>query len=63
MIQGFKTKTDKNGNTYTLEIDHEKKVYTVNAFPYSDYVVIGKRERLRMMEDLDAAGYRPRIQL
>lgn len=65
MKEYFRTKTDINGNTYALEIDHEKKEYTLsyNPFNYSDYVTIGKRERLRMIDRLNAAGYTTRIRL
>jgi hypothetical protein len=57
MKQYFKTKTDINGNTYTLEIDHDAKTYSENRLPAPDAVIIGKRERIRMMDELKRNGY------
>lgn len=61
MIQKFTTKRDRNGNRYTLVIDHERKTYArnFNPYDYSDYITIGKRDRLKLVEQLDANGYYP----
>ena len=52
MIQKFVTKRDANGNRYTLVIDHDRKTYARNYNPYnySDYITIGKRDRLKLVE-------------
>jgi len=59
MKQYFKTKTDINGNTYALEIDHDKKTYKTdyNIFNYTGYIKISKRDRQEMIKELDAYGY------
>lgn len=61
MIMTFKTKRDTNGNTYYLDIDTEKKTYTAdyNRYFAPDFtpIVIGKRDRHRMMDYLDENGY------
>ena len=59
MKEYFKTKTDVNGNTYSLEIDHDKKTYKTdyNIFNYTGYIKIGKRDRNEMIKQLDAYGY------
>lgn len=62
MLQRFRTKRDINGNTYTLTIDHTTKTYNrdYNPFNKSDYIEIGKRDRQRMIEELQTAGYTER---
>lgn len=57
MKEAFKTKTDRNGNTYTLEIDHDRKTFSRHTFPYSDNIIIGKRDLAGMVERLKMAGY------
>lgn len=59
MIQKFKTKRDRNGNTYTLVIDHSKQGYARNYNPWdtSEYIEIGKRDREKMIAQLEEAGY------
>lgn len=59
MKELFKTQRDINGNTYTLEIDHDARTYTTNynPFNYSDYMTIGKRERNRLINELKESGY------
>lgn len=61
MIQKFTTKRDTNGNRYTLVIDTDNKTYARNYNPlnYSDYITIGKRDRQKLIEQLDAEDYTP----
>ena len=60
MIQKFATKMDVNGNRYTLIIDHARRVYIAdyNPFSYDGYIIIGKRERRAMIDELQAARYK-----
>lgn len=60
MIMTFKTKRDMNGNTYYLDIDTERKTYRVDYNCYNrdiEPIVIGKRERHKLMDRLDDEGY------
>lgn len=58
MELGFKTKTDKNGNTYYLTFDTETKVL---GYPYRvccvDYIAVGKRDLLKLRQKLKEEGY------
>lgn len=62
MIERFKTKRDINGNTYTLTIDHTTKTFNrnYNLFDMSDFIQIGKRDRQRIIKELQTAGYTER---
>ena len=59
MIEKFKTKRDINGNVYTLVIDHFTKSYKLdyNPFDLSDYILIGKRDRIKLIEKAKENGY------
>ncbi len=66
MIQKFTTKRDRNGNRYTLEIDHDKRRFypAINSsFSYSDHVTITKRDRQKLMDQAENAGYCVTIRL
>lgn len=60
MIQKFATKTDINGNSYGLNIDHTKRIFDRNfsSWHRDEYIRIGKRDRIRMIEDLKANLYK-----
>lgn len=64
MVEKFATKRDINGNRLYLVVDHERKEYTrqINGwFCKSDgYIIIGKRELHRMVDELKANGYNGR---
>ena len=59
MILKFTTKRDTNGNRYTLTINTNLKTYSrsYNPFDVSDYVTIGKRDREKLVEQLEDDGY------
>lgn len=57
MIQEYKTKTDINGNTYTLTIDHSRKTYSTNRMPYRGMIIITRKQRRELIEDLKKSGY------
>ena len=61
MIQKYITKRDINGNRYTLIVDHINKTYKTDYNPFRDsdeYITIGKREKHKLQEQLDNAGYK-----
>ena len=57
MNQEYKTKRDTNGNTYTLTIDHGTRTYSTNRMPYRDMIVITRKKRRELIEDLKKSGY------
>lgn len=60
MIQKFTTKRDNNGNRYTLLIYHENRMYRADynsTLDYSDYITITRRDRQKLIEQLEAANY------
>jgi hypothetical protein len=60
MIITFKTKRDINGNTYYLDIDKDRKTYRCDYNYYyrdTEPIIIGKRERNKLMDRLDDEGY------
>lgn len=61
MIMRFATQRDINGNRYTLVIDTENKLFSrnINPYNYSDYISIGKRDRNKMISELEKDGFTP----
>lgn len=61
MVQIFKTKRDINGNTYYLQVDHEKKTVKTDYNVYIntvDYVLtIGKRDLTNYRQYLQNNGF------
>ena len=59
MILRFKTKTDRNGNTYHLIIDTNNQTYSTEIRTMADFeaVVIGKTDRHNMITTLKENGY------
>lgn len=59
MLLKFKTPRDRNGNTYTLTIDTDRRTYDRTRAPWdkSDFIEIRKRDRERLADELEAAGY------
>lgn len=59
MILKFATKRDINGNRYGVEIDTDAKIYSRNftSWHYDEYITIGKRDRWKLIDTLQAAGY------
>lgn len=59
MNERFITKADRNGNRYTLEIDHTARTYRADYNPFGHYEgqKIGKRERRAKMQFCERAGY------
>ena len=65
MIQKFVTKIDRNGNRYTLEIDHDRnRIYLdSNTCNYSDFITVTKTDRQKLIEQAKNAGYCVTIRL
>ena len=60
MVLKFTTKRDASGNRYTLKIDPDTKTYARNykdSWTYSDHITITKKDREKLIQQLDAAGY------
>lgn len=60
MIIEFSTKRDRNGNRYYLAIDTENKTFARNRslwYSRGDTVEIGRRDRLKMIEQLKSEGF------
>ena len=60
MIIKFTTKRDINGNRKTLIIDQDGRTYRRDyntARDYSEYITITARDREKLIQQLDAAGY------
>lgn len=59
MIEKFITKNDKNGNRYTLEIDHGRKTYKADYNPFGHYdgKTVTKRERKEMIAFCEKYGF------
>lgn len=59
MILKFATKRDINGNRYGVEIDTGAKIYSRNfsSWHYDEYITIGKRDRRKLIEELENAGF------
>lgn len=56
----FTTKRDINGNRYTLKVDYENKVYYRDfndSWNYDDYITIGKRDREKLIKQLEEQGF------
>lgn len=58
MKQEFKTKTDINGNTYTLTIDHASRTYSTNRMAYKGMTVITRKAQREMIAKLKESGYK-----
>ena len=59
MLDKFKSKIDKSGNIYTIEVDREKKTYKkdYNKGFYNDFITVDKRELKNIETMLKNAGY------
>lgn len=60
MVIEFATKRDRNGNRYYLGIDTDSKTYSRMRgkwYGREDIIEIGKRDRRKLTEALEAAGY------
>lgn len=59
MIIRYKTKLDVNGNRYYLTIDTDKKIYKkdYNLWGNDNDIEITKKDRRRIVEQLDSEGY------
>lgn len=58
MMLYFKTKTDINGNTYSLEIDTNNKTVTDANLPQPDAVVVSRRKLHDLMTECINDGYK-----
>lgn len=60
MIISYATKRDTNGNRYLLIIDHNKRIYAVDAMHWyckDDYIEISKTDRRRLLSVLESSDY------
>ena len=60
MILKFTTKRDINGNRKTLIVNTEAQTYRRDyntSRDYSDYITITTKDRNKIMQQLDEAGY------
>ena len=53
----FKTKTDKNGNTYTLSVDLNSKTYRTNGLASCEDRVITRHSMRNMIYELKECGF------
>ena len=60
LILEFATKRDNNGNRYYLGIDTEKKTFSRERshwYSREDITEISKKDRRKMIDQLEAANY------
>ena len=60
MIIKYTTKRDINGNRKTLIVNTEAQTYRRDyntSRDYSDYITISAKDRNKIMQQLDEAGY------
>lgn len=60
MIQKFTTKRDRNGNRYTLTIDHTAKTYKndYNPFYPQDFAEVTRKALRELRQEAIEAGYK-----
>jgi len=59
MITNYMTKTDINGNTYTLTIDHNARTFTRGAWLVrSECITITRRKMRELIEECKSNGYK-----
>ena len=54
----FKTKLDRNGNIYRLNIDLDNKTIRTQCSSCGDYIVITRKEMRDLKEKFKNEGYR-----
>ena len=58
MISNYMTKTDINGNTYTLRIDHAARTYERGAWLVrSESVIITRRKMRELIDECKQNNY------
>ena len=66
MLLEFATKRDRNGNRYYLGVDTENKTFSRQCSHWycrEDIVEIGKRDRNKIIEQLETANYKEIIHI
>lgn len=59
MISNYMTKTDINGNTYTLRIDHAAHTFECGAWLVrSESITITRKKYRELVNELKANGYK-----